>query len=116
MNLPAAGLVSVGLACLFVAGAGCGFLYQKSHIHTLGQQIRHYETRLEEAKRRRLLLDRTYASMCSPAGLDERVRRMNLGLYPPQPDQIVRLPEPSLDSPNAKLVARGAFAGTEGTN
>src|SRR2546421_1920778 len=90
---PTMGLVFVGMACFFIAAAGAGFLWNKSQIHTLGEQIRGYEVRLESAKRHRLTLERTYAAMCSPADLEQRVRSMRLELGPPQPDQIVRLPE-----------------------
>src|SRR5258705_13873380 len=90
---PTMSLVFVGLACFFVAGAGAGFLWNKSQIHTLGQQIREYEMRLERAKSHRMTLELTYSAMCSHADLEERVKRMRLELGPPQPDQIVRLPE-----------------------
>lgn len=102
---PTTGLVSVGLVCLFVVAAGSGYIWNKSQIHTLGTQIRQYEIRLEEAKRRRMALDRAYAAMCSPTDLDARVKRMKLELGPPQPDQIVRLYETPL-SPEEKLFAQ----------
>src|SRR5688572_4591384 len=87
--VPTTGLMFAGLACLFGADAASGYLWQKSQIHELGKQIRTYETRLDEAKRRRLTLDRMYAAMCSrsgPEGLEARVKRSKLELGPPQPD------------------------------
>src|SRR3954471_3369536 len=67
---PTTSLVYVGMACFFIVGAGAGYLWHKSQIHTLGQQLRGYEVQVEAAKRRRLMLERTYAAMCSPADLD----------------------------------------------
>lgn len=99
-------LVFVGMACFFVVGAGAGYLWNKKQIHELGQQIRNHEMRLESAKRHRLTLERTYAAMCSPADLDERVKRMRLEIGPPQLDQIVRLWEPTGTGQEEKLMAR----------
>ena len=103
--VPTAGLVFAGLACLFGVVAASGYLWQKSQIHALGQQIRGFETRLEYAKRKRMMLDRMYAEMCSPAGLEARVKRSKLEIGPPQLDQIVRLREPVALTPEDKLVA-----------
>src|SRR5688572_16415866 len=112
---PTTSLVFVGLACFFVAAAGAGFLWNKTQIHTLGEQIRGYESRLEQAKRQRMTLERTYAAMCSPVDLEQRVKRMRLELGPPQPDQIVRLPEKAGTGQEEKLIA-GRTAGEEGRN
>ena len=102
---PTASIVFVGLLCFFVVAAGGGYLWNKSQIHTLGEQIRGYESRLDGAKRYRMTLERTYAAMCSPADLEQRVKRMRLEIGPPQPDQIVRLPERAGDEQDEKLLA-----------
>lgn len=99
-------LVFVGMACFFIVGAGAGYLWNKKQIHELGQQIRNYEMRLESAKRHRLMLERTYAEMCSYTNLDARVKRMRLEIGPPQLDQIVRLWEPTGTGQEEKLMAR----------
>ena len=109
-------LVFVGMACFFIVGAGAGFLWNKSQIHELGQQIRAYEVRLEKAKGHRLMLEQTYAMMCSRLELDQRVKRMKLEMGPPQPDQIVRLWEISGTEQDQKLLARRPTSAEEGTN
>lgn len=108
-------LVFVGMACFFIVGAGAGYLWNKSQIHALGQQLRGYEVQLEAAKRRRLTLERTYAAMCSPADLDDRVKRMRLEIGPPQLDQIVKLPEKG-SGQDEKLMARGIAPAEERRN
>jgi hypothetical protein len=114
---PTTSIVFVGLACFFVVAAGAGFLWNKAQIHTLGEQIRGYETRLEGAKRHRMTLERTYAAMCSPVDLEQRVKRMRLEIGPPQPDQIVRLPEKTGSGQDERLIAvRTADAEAEGRN
>ncbi len=112
--LPTMGLVSVALVCIFIAAAGCGYLWNKSQIHTLGVQIRGYEARLDDAKRRHQSLDLTYAKMLSAADLDDRVKRMRLEIGPPQPDQIIRLQEPPLTTDEKLIAHRSKLAGEEG--
>jgi hypothetical protein len=113
---PTMSLVFVGLACFFVAAAGAGFLWNKSQIHTLGEQIRGYEIRLDAARRHRMTLERTYASMCSRADLDARVKRMRIELGPPQPDQIVRLWETPGATQEEKLLAGRTAPSLEARN
>jgi hypothetical protein len=102
---PTASIVFVGLACFFVVAAGGGYLWNKSQIHTLGEQIRGYEARLDSAKRYRATLERNYATNCSPMYLEMLVKRMRLDIGPPQPDQIVKLPERAGNEQDEKLLA-----------
>jgi hypothetical protein len=113
---PTMSLVFVGMACFFVVGAGTGYLWNKKQIHELGREIRNSEMRLDSAKRHRLMLERTYAAMCSPADLDERVKRMRLELGPPQLDQIVRLWEPTGSGQEEKLMARRPMPAEEASD
>ena len=109
-------LVFVVMACFFVVAAGAGFIWNKSQIHTLGEQIRGYEMRLDAAKRHRLTLERTYATNCSPAYLEMRVKWMHLELGPPQPDQLVRLYETPGPAQEEKLFAGKTTRTEEGRN
>ena len=109
-------LVFVVMACFFVVVAGAGFIWNKSQIHTLGEQIRGYEMRLEAAKRHRLTLERTYAAMCSQTELDRRVKTMHLELAPPQPDQLVRLWETPGPQQEEKIFAAKTTRSEEGRN
>src|SRR5690349_15160428 len=102
---PMTSLVFVGLTCVFCVASGAGYLWNKSQINTLGEQMRGYEFRLETAKRRRMDLERNYAAMCSPAYLERRVKEMKLPLGMPQLDQIVRLQESTGEPQQEKLLA-----------
>jgi hypothetical protein len=115
VKLPTTGIVAAVAVCLFFGIAGAGFLWNKAQIQALGQQMHQYETRLEDAKRRRMTLERIYAEMCSPVGLAQRVKRMNLEIGPPQPDQLVRLAEPNAAT-EEKLLAQRASQNQEGRN
>jgi len=111
---PTASIVFVGLACFFVVIAGAGYLWNKSQIHELGQQIKGYELRLEAAHRRHLALQRDYATNCSPAYLDWRVKMLKLDLGLPQPDQIVKLPDGPVGPQDEKLISGRMISAVEG--
>lgn len=84
--------------CLLIAGSAVGYVWQKSQIYQLGQQIRQREIRLAQLKDANQKLHDQLAMLRSPPMLDKRVRELNLGLGPAQPSQIWRLPEPVLAS------------------
>jgi hypothetical protein len=80
--------------CAAVCLAGIGYVWAKTQVWRLSREIKGLETRRDELRRINDSLQRTYAAMCTPRELDARVKRLNLGLIAPQPDQIVRLAEP----------------------
>ncbi len=80
--------------CLLIAGSAVGYVWQKSQIYQLSQQIRQQETRLAQVKDTNQKLGDQLAMLRSPTMLDKRARELNLGLGPAQPSQIWRLPEP----------------------
>ncbi|HMP84048.1 MAG TPA: septum formation initiator family protein [Verrucomicrobiota bacterium] len=83
------------LLCLVIGGSGVGYVWQKNQIFELGKQIKQREIRLSELRDQNKKLRDQLAQLRSPAMLDERLRRMNLGLVLPQPNQILRLAEPA---------------------
>ncbi len=95
--------------CLLIAGSAVGYVWQKSQIYQLSQQIRQQETRLAQAKDTNQKLGDQLAMLRSPTMLDKRARELNLGLGPAQPSQIWRLPEPppvsSVDQDAARRLA-----------
>ena len=93
--------------CLLIAGSAVGYVWQKSQIYQLGQQIRQRETRLKQLQDANQKLTDQLAMLRSPLMLDRRVRELNLGLAPAQPSQIWRLPEPmSVPSANENAANR----------
>jgi len=80
--------------CLLIAGSAVGYVWQKSRIYQLGQQIRQQEIRLKQLQDANQKLTDQLAMLRSPPMLDRRARELNLGLGPAQPSQIWRLPEP----------------------
>jgi len=102
--------------CLLIAGSAVGYVWQKSQIYQLSQQIRQREislARLRDENQKRV---EQLAMLCSPAMLDQRARELNLGLGPAQPSQIWRLPEiPPVPSKNQDTTRRLATRQTGAT-
>ena len=94
-----------------------GYVWQKSQIYQLGQQIRQRESRLTQLKNANQRLGDQLAALRSPVMLDQRARELNLGLVPAQPVQVWRLPEPAAPPGDMnlkrQLATRHAGATTE---
>ena len=82
------------LLCLFVGGAGLGYVWLKEQNFALGRQLKDREKRIEKARQQNKDLRDRYASLCTPAVLESQIARWGLGLAIPTADQVVRLPEP----------------------
>ena len=82
------------LLCLMIGGSGIGYVWQKTQIDELGQQIRKRELRLVELQDSNKKLRDQLAMLRLPKMLEQRARELNLGLSQPQPAQIWRLAEP----------------------
>jgi len=87
-------LKALGL-CLVIAGSAVGYVWQKSQIYQLGQQIRQREVRLKRLQDNNQKLSDQLSVLMLPAMLDRRARELNLGLAPAQPMQVFRLAEPA---------------------
>lgn len=88
--------VAIAVTC---ALAGIGYVWAKTEVWSLSREKKKLEVRLDVLKRANAASDREYARMCTPRALAEQVRRLNLGLAAPQPDQIIRVPEPVVAAP-----------------
>jgi cell division protein FtsB len=99
------------LLCLFFAGSGVGYVWQKNQLLELGKQIKQRETRLAALAQQNEKLKKQLATMRSPAFLEDRIKDLKLGLVQPLPSQIWRLPEPAREWPgsdsNRQLVSQG---------
>ena len=78
--------------CLLIAGSAVGYVWQKSEVYQLGQQIRQREIHLKQLQKQNQQFSDDLSALRSPLRLDRRA--MKLGLEPAQPTQVLRLPEP----------------------
>ena len=92
--------------CLLIAGSAVGYVWQKSQIYQLGQQIRQREVRLARLQNDDRKLSDQLSILRSPTMLDRRARELNLGLAPAQPMQVLRLAEPASAPPESKILTR----------
>ena len=104
--------VKAMLLCLIFAGSGVGYVWQKTRIYELGQQIRKSEMHLAELQDSNKKLRDQLAMLRSPAKLEQRARELNLGLVQPLPSQIWRMAEP-VDQMNARSRASGQLAASQ---
>jgi hypothetical protein len=82
------------LLCLFIGGSGIGYVWQKSQINDLGNQILKREHSLADWRDQNEKLRRQVGMLHSPQYIEARIQELNLGLVQPQPAQIWRLVEP----------------------
>ena len=92
--------------CLLIAGSAVGYVWQKSQIYQLGQQIRQRELRLARLQNDDQKLGDQLSILRSPTMLYRRARELNLGLAPAQPIQVMRLVEPVSAPPDNKNLTR----------
>jgi len=92
--------------CLLFAGSAVGYVWQKSQIYQLGQQIRQREVRLARLQNDDQKLGDQLSILQSPTMLDRRARELNLGLTPAQPMQVLRLAEPVSALPENRNLTR----------
>ena len=88
--------VKVLFFCTAITGSAVGYVWQKGEIVRLGQQIHQHELQLNQLTHANQRMADQIAILHSPVMLDQRVRELNLGLVPLQPEQVVRLVEPAV--------------------
>jgi len=102
--------------CLLIAGSAVGYVWQKSQVYQLGQQIRQREIRLKQMRDVNQKLADQLAMLRSPSQLEKSAPEFGLG--PARPSQIWRLSEPTLagsENPDASrsLAVRRTGATTQ---
>ena len=89
--------------CLVIGGSAIGYVWQKSQIDQLGNQILVREKRLTQMQADNKRLRDQLSILHSPVMLDRRTKELNLGLVPASPMQVVRLEEPAAPSAQNNL-------------
>jgi hypothetical protein len=85
--------LAASFACLIIAGAAVGYVWQKGQIIQLGRQIRASENRLAQLQNDNGRMAKILGDMRSPLRLDQRAQELKLGLAPTRPMQVFRLSE-----------------------
>jgi hypothetical protein len=108
-------LKALGL-CLLIAGSAVGYVWQKSQIYQLGQQIRQREIRLQRLQNNNQKLCDQLSILQLPVMLDRRARELNLGLAPAKPTQVFRVTESAPVPPENKAATRQLASRTAGAS
>jgi hypothetical protein len=93
------------LLCFLIGSTGVGYVWQRGQIDQLGKEITEREKRLTVLERQNKMRADQLSALTSPRALDERVKRLNLGLVQPPLSQIVRLVETRIEPAAEKLEA-----------
>jgi hypothetical protein len=96
-GVPYGTLLKVFVFCALVGGAGVGYVWQQQQVYELGKETVLAERRLADQRRQNEKLLRTWATLQSPRMLEEQVKRLNLGLGPPSPEQVWHVSEPAVE-------------------
>jgi len=94
-------LLAVALCALF-AGLGIGYVWYKDQINILGHQIKEREQSLARLQGENQMRREQLNTLYSPKNLDERVKKLNLGLGPTALSQVIRL----VDAPDYEQAAQ----------
>ncbi len=90
-----------------IGGASVGYVWQKGQIEMLGRQIKEREIRLAELRDQNKKLRDNLAMMRSPAMLEQRMAKLNLGMVAPQAKDVWRVAEP-MARPVSVMTTRSA--------
>ncbi len=83
------------ILCLAFGVAGIGYVWQKRQIYALAQEKTRAELRLMDLQRQNRVYRDRLDMLRLPMILEARVKELNLGLAAAQPEQMLRLAEPS---------------------
>ena len=89
--------------CLVLGGTGLGYVWQVNQIYALGGQKTQEENRLRELQRQNKMHREHLNYLCRPSFLEGRVKELNLGMGPPQLQQVLRLVEPPIPTPQTTI-------------
>jgi hypothetical protein len=95
-------LAALAICSLFVM-LGVGYVWYKNQIDLLGRQIKEREVRLAEMQRQNKVRRDQLATLSSPVALDALVKKLNLGLGPPDKSQVIWMVESA--APSQQTVA-----------
>jgi hypothetical protein len=105
-------IATLAVCALFVT-LGVGYVWYKNQIDLLGHQIKERETHLTDLERQNKMRRDQLAVLCSPVALDSMVKKLNLGLGPPDKSQIIwivevpetdqTVPPPAVNEPRTQV-------------
>lgn len=95
------------LICVFIGGAGIGYVYQKDLLNKLGEEKKQREKKLNELRVDNHARQQNLWQLKSQRMLEQRVEELGLNLTLPSPSQIVVVVDvPPLSMAPARVAGR----------
>jgi hypothetical protein len=98
--------IQVLIVCGVIGAIGVGYLWQQKQIHLLAETYKQCGQELQRLQRENRLRRSELDHLRLVPVIENRVKEMNLGLGPAQPEQIVRLVEVSSTPPGNPIPPR----------
>jgi hypothetical protein len=98
--------IKVLMGCGMIGAIGVGYLWQQKQIHMLAETYKQCGQDLQRLQRENRLHRSELDHLRLVPVIENRVKEMNLGLVPAQPEQIVRLVEVSSTPPGTPIPPR----------
>ncbi len=99
------------LLCLVLGSAGVGYVWQKNEIYALAHQKKLKENALDKLRRENKQNHDRLEFLRLPWVIEAKLKELKLGLGPAQPEQIVRLTEPTVGVSSASAMRQYADQG-----
>ena len=98
--------IKVLMVCGVIGAIGLGYLWQQKQIQRLAQTYKQCGQELQRLQRENRMRRSELDHLRLVPVIENRVKEMNLGLVPAQPEQIVRLVEVSSTPPGNPIPPR----------
>ena len=95
-------VLAVLVICSALASAGVGYVWHQNRNAVLEREIFVQQTESQRLRQLSAELDNEIAKLRTYEAVVTNAERRNLGLQMPQPDQILRLPEPTSNAGAAR--------------
>ncbi len=95
-------VLAVLVICSALAAAGVGYVWHQNRNAVLEREIFVQQTESQRLRQLSAELDNEIAKLRTYEAVVTNAERRNLGLQMPQPDQILRLPEPTSNAGAAR--------------
>lgn len=104
-SVPLGAIATWVMVCVFIGGAGIGYVYLKNQIHASGAKIKTLERELADLATQDEVIRAKIASLSSRAALQRRVDEGFINLIPISDHQLVRVDEVRKEGNHLRAVA-----------
>ena len=100
--------------CVFLGGSGVGYVWQKEQINILAERQRQVDVRYQQQRNKSEWFARVLAVLQTHGEIETQIKKIGLGLVPPQPDQILHIVENPIPAEPALRAGEALYAAGPG--